>query len=71
MKSVHAEILEDIQDGSTLFADETGWRIRAVRWWLWVFGTKRSAYFTMDKTRASSVVRRILGEIFLGVLFVD
>jgi len=71
MKSVHAEILEDIQDGSTLFADETGWRIRAVRWWLWVFGTKRSAYFTMDKTRGSSVVRRILGEIFLGVLVVD
>lgn len=71
LKSVHAEILADIQDGSTLFADETGWRIRAVRWWLWVFGTKRSAYFTMDKTRGSSVVRRILGEIFLGVLVVD
>jgi len=71
MKSVHAEILTLINNGSILQADETGWRVRGSPWWLWVFGTLDAAYFTVDKSRGSKVVRRVLGEIFLGVLVVD
>jgi transposase len=71
LKEVHAEILNDIKKGTTLHADETGWRVRGRNWWLWVFGTQDTAYFTVDKTRGSLVVRRVLGEIFLGVLVVD
>ena len=71
MKSVHAEILMLINNGSILQADETGWRVRGSAWWLWVFGTQDAAYFTVDKTRGSTVVRRVLGEIFFGVLVVD
>jgi len=70
MKSVHAEILTLINNGSILQADETGWRVRGSPWWLWVFGTQDAAYFTVDKTRGSTVVRRVLGEIFFGVLVV-
>jgi len=71
MLGVHNEILQDVQIGATLFADETGWRVKGKNWWLWVFGTDKSAYFTLDKSRGSDVVRRVLGEIFLGVLVVD
>ena len=71
MKSVHAEILELINNGSILQADETGWRVRGSPWWLWVFGTQDAAYFTVDKSRGTKVVRRVLGEIFFGVLVVD
>jgi transposase len=71
MKDVHAEILNGIQQGAVLHADETGWRVRGRPWWLWVFGTPDTAYFTVDKTRGSAVVRRVLGEIFFGVLVVD
>ncbi len=71
MRSVHAEILTLINNGSILQADETGWRVRGSPWWLWVFGTQDAAYFTVDKSRGSKVVRRVLGEIFLGVLVVD
>jgi len=71
MKSVYAEILMLINNGSILQADETGWRVRGSPWWLWVFGTQDAAYFTVDKSRGSKVVRRVLGEIFLGVLVVD
>lgn len=71
MKEVHAEILNGIQHGAILHADETGWRVRGRNWWLWVFGTPDTAYFTVDKTRGSTVVRRVLGEIFFGVLVVD
>lgn len=71
MRDVHDEILKNIQSGASLHADETGWRVRGRNWWLWVFGTQDSAYFTVDKTRGSNVVRRVLGEIFFGVLIVD
>jgi hypothetical protein len=71
MKDVYVEILNGIKNGSILHADETGWRVRGRNWWLWVFGTQDTAYFTVDKTRGSDVVRRVLGEIFFGVLVVD
>jgi hypothetical protein len=71
MKDVYSEILGDINNAITLHADETGWRVRGKNWWLWVFGTQDSAYFTVDKSRGGSVVRRVLGEIFLGLLVVD
>lgn len=71
MDAVYQEILSDVNKAYTLFADETGWRIKAKNWWLWVFGTKESAYFVIDKSRGSDVVRQVLGEIFLGVLVVD
>jgi len=71
MKDVYDEVLGDINNAVTLHADETGWRIRGKNWWLWVFGTQDSAYFTVDKSRGSCVVRRVLGEIFLGLLVVD
>lgn len=71
MKPVYQEILGNIKIGVTLHADETGWRVRGKNWWLWVFGTPDSAYFTVDKSRGSAVVRRVLGEIFFGVLVVD
>ena len=71
LTGVYNEILEDVTIGATLHADETGWRIRGKNWWLWVFGTKESAYFVIDKSRGGDVVRRILGEIFIGVLVVD
>ncbi|NOG82434.1 MAG: IS66 family transposase [Planctomycetes bacterium] len=70
-EDVYEEILQDVQTGCTLFADETGWRIKGNLWWLWVFGTEHSAYFSIDKSRGSDVVLRILGEIFPGVMVVD
>jgi transposase len=71
MRDVYEEILQNIQNGYRLHADETGWRVRGRNWWLWVFGTQDTAYFTVDKSRGSDVVRRVLGEIFFGVLIVD
>jgi len=71
MKDVYDEILNGVKNGAILHADETGWRVRGRNWWLWVFGTRDTAYFTVDKTRGSSIVRRVLGEIFIGVLVVD
>jgi transposase len=71
MKPIYEEILEDLKSCGILYADETGWHVDGKNWWLWVFGTSDSAFYTIDKSRGSDVVRRILGEIFTGVLVVD
>lgn len=71
LRPVYTEILEDIKNSEIIHADETGWRVNGKKWWLWVFGNEESAIYTIDKSRGKDVVRRILGEIFLGVLVVD
>jgi len=71
MKAVYDEILNDVRTASRVHADESGWRVNGKLWWLWVFGNSESAYYTIDNSRGSDVVHRILGEVFAGLLVVD
>jgi hypothetical protein len=71
LEPVHEEIRMDLKAGAMIFADETGWRIRGVMWWLWIFANRRSAYYWPDRQRGSPVVEKILGTIFSGVLITD
>ncbi len=71
LEPVHEEIRLDLKSGAMIFADETGWRIRGVLWWLWIFASPRSAYYWPDRQRGSPVVEKILGTIFSGVLITD
>lgn len=71
MTPVYDEILNDVKGGTLIFADETGWRVKGVLWWLWIFANKRSAYYWPDKQRGSPVVLKILGAVFAGVLVTD
>ncbi|MEQ1665701.1 MAG: IS66 family transposase [Bdellovibrionales bacterium] len=71
MTPVYDEILNDVKGGTLIFADETGWRVKGVLWWLWIFANKRSAYYWPDKQRGSPVVLKILGAVFGGVLVTD
>jgi transposase len=68
---IHEEILHDVKGGPIIFADETGWRVKGVLWWLWIFANKRSAYYWPDRKRGSAVVAKILGDLFSGVLVSD
>lgn len=68
---VQAEILSDIRSGGKLWADETGWRVRGVTWWLWAFANESSAYYFAAPSRGSPVLFQIIGEVFLGVLITD
>ena len=49
-------------------ADETGWRVNGQDHWLWVFTNKDAAFYQIDKSRGSKVVRDVLGERYRGVL---
>lgn len=68
---MYDEILEDVKSGFELYADETGWRVKGVLWWLWIFANEKTAYYWPDRKRGSAVVEKIIGSIFLGVLISD
>jgi transposase len=71
MGPVYDEILDDVKSGAVIFADETGWRVKGVLWWLWIFANKTTAYYFPSRQRGSSVVEKILGTMFSGVLVSD
>ncbi len=71
LKPVYEEILKGVKESEIIHADETGWKVNGKKWWLWVVGNKNAAYYTIDKSRGKDVVRKMLGEVFLGVLVVD
>jgi transposase len=71
MIPIYEEILQDVKGGTIIFADETGWRVKGVLWWLWIFANKQTAYYWPDTQRGSPVVAKILGSLFSGVLVTD
>lgn len=71
MEPVYEEILGDVKGGKVIFADETGWRVKGILWWLWIFANERAAYYFPAKERGSRVVEKILGTVFSGVLVTD
>jgi transposase len=71
MKPVQQEIMEDVKQSPVIHADETGWRVDGKLWWLWLFGNSHSAFYIIDKTRSSDVIKKILGEFFNGILVID
>jgi transposase len=68
---VAEEILQDVRQGFQVWADETGWRVRGINWWLWAFANETSAYYYAAPNRGSPVVVQILGTVFAGVLITD
>jgi hypothetical protein len=52
-------------------ADETGWRIRTLSAWLWVFANQEVTVYAIRDDRSSDVVVEILGREFKGILTSD
>ena len=71
LEGASEEIGQAIRESAVLHADETGWRINGVTFWLWAFATKRYCYYLIDKHRGAGVVRQVLGTLFPGVLITD
>lgn len=68
------EYLEILTKTSPLLhIDETGWRVLGKAYWLWCFTSQRikTAYYIISPTRASPVLKEVLGELFEGILVCD
>ena len=56
---------------SHLHADETGWRVNGVTWWLWCFCNPFHGYYMIDRSRGSPALLKFFTEAFDGVLITD
>lgn len=62
---------EKIRTSAVLHADETGWRVNGVTFWLWAFATTQYCYYLIERRRGSAVVQKVLGVLFPGILITD
>ena len=68
---LYDEIGHKVSQSAVLSADETGWRLNGITHWLWCFVTPTLCYYVIAKSRASPVVKNVLGRIFKGILICD
>jgi transposase len=71
LEPIYDDIGRLISTSAVLNADETGWRLNGMTHWLWCFTTKKLCYYLITKSRASPVVKEILGTLFKGILICD
>jgi len=64
------QLTEALRASPAVYADETGWWLGGASAWLWTFANSLMTLYTID-TRAAAVVKRILGDDYMGVLVSD
>lgn len=67
----YQELEKAIAGQSCLNVDETGHKDNGDRYWIWAFCTRFLGFFTIDASRGSQVLKRILGETFKGAIISD
>jgi transposase len=67
----YQEIGASARQSAVLHADETGWRVNGKTYWLWCFTNEDVTYYVIDRSRASSVVKRFFKDAFKGTLVTD
>ena len=59
------------RSSAVLHADETGWRVNGVTWWLWCFANRDCCYYLIDPSRGAPALEKFFAEAFDGVLITD
>ena len=71
MESAVEEVRQSLAEAPNLNIDETGWKCKGKRRYLWVFVSHLVVYFTIAKSRGSKVLKSVLGDTFKGVITSD
>lgn len=58
-------------EARTLYIDETGWKSKGDRRYLWTFVSSNAVLFHLDASRGAKVLREVLGESFAGIIISD
>ncbi len=67
----YEQIGEQAKKSAHLHADETGWRVNGVTYWLWCFANTRVCYYMIDRCRGSPALQKFFTDVFDGVLITD
>jgi transposase len=71
LQAPHAEALRAVQEAPVKHADETGWKHRGQRCWLWIAAAQEVAAFVLQKGRGIVQMVRLLGTRLVGLLVSD
>ena len=67
----YAALCAQIRGSPVVSPDETGWRVGAVRHWLWAFATPETTVYRICHGRGFDEAAEVLGADFDGVLVRD
>jgi len=67
----YEQIGEQAKRSAHLHADETGWRVNGLTYWLWCFANAQVCYYMIDRCRGSPALQKFFTEVFEGVLITD
>jgi transposase len=67
----YADLQTQLRQSPVAHVDETGWKVGGHSAWLWVFTNDHLTLYAIDPHRDHTVVERILGQNFAGVLITD
>ncbi len=67
----YAALREQLRRSPVVTPDETGWRVNALRYWLWAFTTAETTVYAICDGRGFEHAAAVLGPDFAGVLVRD
>ena len=67
----YEQLQQHIPTEPVLNIDESGWKDKGIKYWIWVFCTSAISFFCIAKSRSSQVLRDILGETYNGTIVSD
>lgn len=71
LTGVYEQIQAEVRTSPVKNTDETGWRERGVRNWLWAAATQTSALFRINARRGREGLQDLLGETIEGIVGSD
>lgn len=71
LEPVVEEAGQTLTKSDNLNIDETGWKCKGDRRYLWVFVSPLVVYFSIAASRGAKVLRSVLGDVFNGVITSD
>lgn len=70
-KDLYGQIKNAVIQAPSRYADETGWKEGAQTRQLWCVCTAQAAFFHIDESRGSRVIKEIVGVRFTGTMIAD
>jgi transposase len=71
LEIVAEEARQTLPESANLNIDETGWKCKGERRYLWVFASPLVVYFSIAASRGAKVLRSVLGDVFERVITSD
>ena len=67
----YEELAEHVPTEPVLNIDESGWKDKGLKYWIWVFSTSLISFFHIARSRGSRVLEEVLGKTYGGTIVSD